>query len=360
MSDSVAALPENRSLTSGGWHLVATFDPTDLVVIAYGSDPASTPSNRGFQRVERLPFPPEIRRNLVVIPVMKAIASAQDEKADLTHRGQKWTSIARPVTSGTGHVHAVWVWVGLAGESAPSHVATGAWEWRLDGDAFAAIYGPGIPDIYGHPEWVVGSEYPVHETVDNAVVVQQSESARFLEEQQVGSRHRLRLAIRRQGRGEVADLAMLQAATQIIKRDDHLLWVGVTWDVTLYDHPEQIAEYAAFGVLMKDMDGWVATAVWDDVWSAPVQIVRWFNHKVPEQFWVDAVTKRFRVHPSDRGLIRRWTRTLDQAGSAGRLEGELRVWGVDERWHEVSVDVARIQGARPSSAVVRVTDTDRS
>jgi hypothetical protein len=310
--------------------------------------------------VDRLPLPREIRRHLIVKPVMKAIASAQDEKADLTHRGQKMTSIAQPVISGTGHVHAVWLWVGPASETASSHVATGAWEWRLDGDAFAAIYGPGIPDIYGHPEWVVGDEYPVHETVDNAVAVQQSESARFLEEQQEGSRHRLRLAIRRQGSGQVADLAMLQAATQIVKRDGHVVWAGVTWDVTQYDHPEQIAEYAAFGVLMKDMDGWVATVIWDPVWPAPVQIVRWFNHKVPEQFWVDSTAMRFRVHPSDRGLIRRWTQTLDKAGSAGRVEGELRVWGVDQRWHEVSVDVARIQGVYPASAVVRITDADMS
>ncbi len=360
MPDTAFTISENRSRTSGEWYLIGTYDPNDLVVIAYGRDPAETPSNSGFQRVDRLTFPKPVRLNLIVKPVMKAITTAQGQTEDLTHRGQKMTSIAEPVVSGTGHVHAVWVWVGLAGETAPSHVPTGAWEWRLDGDAFVVIYGPGIPDIYGHPEWVVGNEYPVHETVDNAVAVQQSESARFLEEQQEGSRHRLRLAIRRQGIGQVDDLVMLQAATQIIKRDGHIVWAGVTWDVTQYDHPEQIAEYAAFGVLMKDMDGWVATVIWDPVWPAPVQIVRWFNHKVPEQFWVDSTTMRFRVHPSDRGLIRRWTQTLDKAGSAGRVEGELRVWGVDQRWHEVSVDVARVQGVYPASAVVRITDSDMS
>lgn len=342
---------------AGEWYLVATFDPTDLTVIAKGDDPSKTPPNDGFQRIERLSLPRDVRRNLVDKPVLASLTDAKPRKIPLNYRGQEMKSVIEPVVSGTGHVHAVWVWVGRAHEEVPSHVATGAWEWRLSGDAFVAIYGPEIPAMYGHPEWIVGSEYPVHETVDNAVVVQQSETAKFLEEQKEGSRHRLRLAIRKPDADQIDQLAAIQAATQIIKRGSDLLWLGVTWDVTQYDRPEQIAEYAAFSVLMKDVDGWVATVLWHEVWPAPIQIVRWFNHKVPDQFWVDPKTKRFRVHPEDRGLIRQWTKAIEQTGEAGRLEGILRVWGTDDLWHEVSVDVARIRGVDPAAAVVRITET---
>lgn len=357
MTRVTASEPDDGADAVGEWFLIATFDPTDLVVIAKGDDPSVTPPNDGYQKVDRMRFHRDIRRNLIVKPVLQSVADKKRVEADLNYRGRDMKSIIEPIVSGTGHVHAAWVWVGSADELVLGHVPTGAWEWRLTGDAFVAIYGPGIPGIYGRPEWAVGAEYPVHETVDNAVVVQQSETAKFLEEQREGSRHRLRLAIRKPVKDNVDNLVAVQAATQIVRRDGHLMWLGVTWDVTQFDRPEQIAEYAAFSVLMKNVEGWVATVLWDEVWPAPIQIVRWFNHKFPDQFWVDPETKRFRVHPEERGLIRRWTNTLDRAGDAGRLEGVLRIWGVDGTWHEVAVDVARIRGVVPSAAVVRITDS---
>jgi hypothetical protein len=340
----------------GDWLLIATFRGSIAGVVAKGDNPSIPPGADGFQQLKRLDLPLAAISKLIKPSVEASVALGEPVRRELLLRGEGRHAYAEPVLSGTGNVHAVWVWVGVEKEPTYPHVRTGAWEWDLD--ELTVIYGPGIPDIYGR-EWTVGIPYPLHNTVDTLSEADMAAGAALVASRADGTRYPMTVRIDRPSDNSHggSDPMSLRAATEVVKTETGCFWRGVTWDVTAFDPPGENPLHAANKLLAQEIPGWIAIVYWKIDWAHaepgrfPILVVRWQGKKVIDGIYVDPNTGRARVHPDDRGLPHRLAEELEH-----RLEltATLRLWGDDDRWHTLDLALQRVKGTNPPAATVRI------
>ena len=349
--------------STGEWLLVATFagDARTYPLIAYGNDPSIPPNETGFQQLKRLKYSSEVVRKLIEIPTSQTIRTKATTTSSKVVRGKQLSSFTDPVISGTGNVHAVWVWIGPSGSPISyDHPMTGGWEWNLtDTKAIHVTYGPNIPEIYGR-DWTVGQPYPLHTTADTIWTSGMTAVAQLLESGKEGDRHTLKgIAGRpvKSPRNNEVSLISIQAATEIAQTPGGRVWRGVTWETTNFEVPQLDPQQALVARLAMEARGWTAIVYWVPSWSTepgkfPIQVARWEGRKVIPGLWTDPITGRARVHPDDRGLPHKWAISLERSD---HLATELRLWGLDGLWHRFDLRIERISGTRPPAATVRVT-----
>ena len=345
------------TVSPGTWLLIATFRGSIAGVVARGDNPAVLPGADGFQQLKRVDLPLPAISKLVKPAVEVAVASRAPVRRELLLRGDRLHAYAEPVTSGSGNVHAVWVWVGGTAEPVYPHVSAGAWEWDLE--RLTVIYGPGIPDIYGR-DWAPGKPYPLHNTVDTFSEADMVAAATVLASRADGTRYPLTVRIDRpsDGTSGSSDPRSLRAATEVVKTDTGCFWRGVTWDVTQFDPPRENPLHAANNLLAQEVDGWTAIVYWKLDRSQtrgdrfPIMVARWQGQKVLDGIHVDPDTGRARVHPEDHGLPHRWAETLEREPE---LTATLRLWGDDAHWHTLDLACQRVRGTDPPAATVRIT-----
>lgn len=351
-----------RMHAQGEWILVETFQGAGSVhsLIAYGDAPSIQPGDNGFQSLRRLKHPSGVIRRLITSPVDRAVRTKVGDATQIVHEGTTLHSITDPVVSGTGNVHAAWVWIGESKTPTYEHVLTGAWEWNLrDTSTIHIIYGPNIPQIYGR-DWSVGEPYPVHTTTDTIWVNDMTAVAHLLESGEPGARITLEGTTRRppSPRNEHPISVSIRAATEIVAMPEGRVWRGVTWDVTAFEPPQPNPHHVVASRLAREAEGWTAIVYWLQSWAAepdkfPIQIVRWEGQKVLDGLWIDPATGRAKVHPDDRGSPHRWAQTLEETGE---LAAELRLLGINETWRWFNLYFDRIEGSQPPAATVRIVE----
>ncbi len=324
-------------IAHGEWLLFATFRGGVSGLIARGGDLQIPPGETGIQDLKRLRLPAVLKNDLLEPAILGAVAAKRIYR--LTHplRGQQVHAFADPVISGTGRVHAVWVWIGQSELPPFWHVRTGAWEWITP--KYVAIYGPGIDEIYGRFDRAVGQEYPIDETINALHEPDLQSGARILHDGQDGLGWPMRYEIDRPGRDGQDGLATIRAYAEIVAGDDGHQLLGVTWDVTGVDPPSGSLTRALLNRFARETTGWNCLLWWDIGTPGLIITANWVDGRTPEIVWIDPDTNRVRMHDDTRHDIRQMLNDIDSHGS---LTTTVRLWGTDEQWHSFELAAERL------------------
>ncbi|MGJ0121689.1 GAF domain-containing protein [Williamsia sp. MIQD14] len=305
------------------WYLIATFRGGVSGVVARGHDPAH---QENFRQLKS--FMPNHLAKPFNNLVCEAIASREPvrRKDPIDDRGRKWWGIATPVLAASGAAHAVLLWIGTTPEPAgESPLVAGAWEWELEPQRIS-IFGPGVPEMYGRSDWVVGQRYPMSELTGLIRAMQQMpEAERVISRKVDGERLLTGMAVERGPVG--GDIAEMRSAMEVVRGDDgshH--WLGFSWEVSEFLPPQRSLETEALVELAHEAPGWTMLML-----RKPISLVKPLSSELTVH--VDNYTGRVTVHPQDAEVPRR----IEAALETGNGEGVLRLLGVDGEWETYRV-----------------------
>lgn len=305
------------------WYLVATFRDGVCGVVARGHDPAH---QEPFRQLKSF-IPNHLAKpfnNLVIDAIASREHAVRRDPVD--DRGRKWWGTATPVLAASGAVHAVLLWIGTTPEPIEeSPFVAGAWEWELEPQRMS-IFGPGVPEMYGRPDWIIGQRYPMSELTGLIRAMQQMpEAERVIARKQDGERSLTGMAVvRGVGGGDVAEM---RSAMEIVRGADGLHhWLGFSWEVSDFLPPQRSLETEALVELAHEAPGWTMLML-----RKPISLVKALSSELTVH--VDNYTGRVTVHPQDADVPRK----IEAALETGNAEGVLRLLGVDGEWETYRV-----------------------
>lgn len=345
-------------VVAGEWLLFAAFRGKVTGLVARGASPADIQGDpaTGVQLLKNLKVPKEYK-NLITRVVDGCARVGEVVQDTSTVHDKKIHGYGEPVISGRDQVHGVWLWLGLVPTPTHPHVLTGAWEWQLP--SYTTVYGPGIPEIYKRPDWVVGQEYPVNETVNAQTDAPAQEGADTSANAPDGFQMPMRIEIDRAADGHSPEgprqLATIRAVAEVVDSGRERRWLGLTWEVTAYDPPNESPARAMLRQFARAASGWTGAVWWDDA-NHPGQIIvgQWTGGQRPDIVAVTPGSSRVVVHDRDRGRARH---ILDLADRYGSASSTLTLRGTDDQWHSFEVAVEKIRTSYgPLAGVLKMNE----